>query len=256
MIFEIILCIHKDHNQLVNCLKSIDKNLSKEIGLIIVINGNQVDLLEKKIKIYLKSSFYRIITTHQPGLSNALNIGLNASTAKYIIRHDSDDIWLDHRLKLTKDAIKRNPEASIISFSYLSPKDNQNRIKYILKEGYNINFKNLLLKNIINHPTVTYKRNLIIKLGGYREFPNAEDFDLWLRALDNNYIIIKYNIPVILYSSKSISAARRSSQAYLSMSFSLLLLFIKRRSIIFLLGATYQFLKSILIFSFNLLSKK
>ena len=256
MKYEIILCIHKDHNNLCNCLKSIDKNLTSELGLLIILNGKESNSLKKKIKLTLKSNYFKIITTPQQGFSNALNIGLNASRATYIIRHDSDDIWLNERFNLVKKAVKINPKAAIISFSFFEDFRSRKNSNLKLTKSKNIKLKNLLFKNIINHPTVVFKRNIVINLGGYREFPFAEDYDLWLRALHKNQIIIKYDNPVIIYSKQSISAARNSAEAYLSMGFSLLLLFNKRKSIIFLLSSLYQFLKSFIVFGYNLIFKK
>ena len=42
----------------------------------------------------------------------------------------------------------------------------------------------IFFRNPINHPSVGFKRESILKLnGGYRHFPLYEDYDLWIRAL-------------------------------------------------------------------------
>ena len=44
----------------------------------------------------------------------------------------------------------------------------------------------MLFRNPINHPTVAFLKESIIKLdGGYRNCPLYEDYDLWIRAFNS-----------------------------------------------------------------------
>ena len=53
--------------------------------------------------------------------------------------------------------------------------------------------------DMIVHPSVLMKREVLIKLDGYRELVPVEDYDLWLRMLTASYRIGILNEPLIQY---------------------------------------------------------
>ena len=54
-------------------------------------------------------------------------------------------------------------------------------------------------RNIIHHPTVLMKKSVFHAVGGYRIYPCAQDYDLWLRFLETGY-----QIEMLPHSSASI----------------------------------------------------
>ena len=55
----------------------------------------------------------------------------------------------------------------------------------------NINYRDLIFKNIIAHSTVMYRKNLISKIGKYpKEFLYAQDYAFYLKVLKNYQIYI------------------------------------------------------------------
>jgi hypothetical protein len=44
----------------------------------------------------------------------------------------------------------------------------------------------MLQSNCFNHASVIFKKNVILKIGGYRPFPECEDYELWIRLIQNH----------------------------------------------------------------------
>ena len=145
---------------------------------------------KKNIKVfYLKENI---------GLGLALNYGLKRCTNKLVARFDTDDINLKNRFKIQYDQIKNEKNISIIGCSVL---EFQNNITNIILKTVPENHKNIIklsrIRNPLNHPTVIFKKDDILKVGGYRDIRFFEDYDLWLRSIKNNLIIKNINIPLV-----------------------------------------------------------
>jgi hypothetical protein len=49
------------------------------------------------------------------------------------------------------------------------------------------------VNNALNHPTVVFRRSLVLEVGGYRALPHLEDYDLWARVLAAGGVL--HNLP-------------------------------------------------------------
>ena len=87
-------------------------------------------------------------------------------------------------------------------------------------------------KNVICHPTVAIRRDLIYEMGGYQGPIFAEDYDLWLRiyaeygAKAFSYL----NKKTIYYRVSNLGEARRARLAYLGMANSQFFMFLKTKN--------------------------
>lgn len=115
------------------------------------------------------------------GISKTLNKGIEISSTELIARMDADDISRSNRLQLQYDYFLAHPETVLLSTS----------IRFINNEGYSIrDFKcthayNCYLIHFVCslfHPTIMYKRSVVLAYGGYM-VPYSEDFDLWWRII-------------------------------------------------------------------------
>ncbi len=127
-------------------------------------------------------------------LSIALNFGLKHCKYNFVARMDSDDIMCYDRLEKQRDYMLSNESIDVLGGQI-----------FVFPDGYSTAHpikitKELALKSqwFINHPTVMFKKDKILNIGGYRDYPElfAEDYDLWIKCLVNNYKIV--NLPDIL----------------------------------------------------------
>lgn len=151
------------------------------------------------------------------GLAKTLNEGIRAAEGEFIARMDQDDEALPHRLRTQYLFMKSRP-AMAVSGSYvlhMGKQKSRDRLVKLPITPWEI-VKTLKCENCIYHPSVMFRREQIISLGGYRsEFKNAEDYDLWLRV-SKRYRIA--NIPVALlryrFSIDGMTLGRKWEQLY------------------------------------------
>ena len=119
------------------------------------------------------------------GLTASLNDGLALARGKYIARMDADDISEKHRfaeqlayLEAHSDCVAAGCYVKVIGANGVVRQDR------ILETEHNAIEEQLLMGrgDSIPHPGVMYRKEAVLRIGGYREqFRTAQDLDLYLR---------------------------------------------------------------------------
>jgi glycosyltransferase involved in cell wall biosynthesis len=154
---------------------------------VIVINGASTDdtknFLDERAK---KDSRVRPVhheRNYYPDISRILNEGLKLSRGKYIARLDDDDYWCDPE-KLSKQIafLDARPDCVIAGGGTIVVDENdRERFRYMKLETDESIRARALFSNPFTHSTVMFHRDVALEVGGYGDFKNAEDWDLWLR---------------------------------------------------------------------------
>ena len=152
-------------------------------NFIVILDGPIDQQIEEYLKKKKEIKVFKL--KKNMGLSHALNYGLSFCSSEYVARMDADDICLPNRFNDQIKIIKES-DCDILSGSVIEFDSNNLNYKKMIK-------KNLYLYNVINHPTIIFKKDKIISLGGYRHIKYFEDYDLWLRAKKNklNFIFMQ-----------------------------------------------------------------
>ncbi len=201
MVSILIPVYNTDHVLLKKSIESCLSQTYKNYEIIIVDNKSTLDSTIKTLEMYNKTdkiSIYKI--ERQEGKKNisvALNYGLKKCKFNLIARMDSDDFMIENRIEKQVKYLEDNNHVDILGGNMvINEKEITNHPKIITKQIA------ALMPWFVNHPTVMFKKDKILKIGGYRESPAeiAEDYELWLRSLTNNLkienmqdILIKYN---------------------------------------------------------------
>ena len=163
----------------------------------IIINDGSTDTTADILNSYTDPRIKIITNSQNIGLTKSLNIGLKKCHGEYIARQDADDISLPTRLLKESRFLDENQNIVLIG-SLAAIIDSQNKILKTKKKSINplvIKFK-LLINNSFLHPSIMFRRELILKNSGYNEiFRFAQDYDLYSR------LSLKYslaNIPEVL----------------------------------------------------------
>ena len=132
----------------------------------------------------------RVRVLHRPptGLVAALNAGLDACRAALVARMDGDDICHPRRLEKQAAYLDAHPGVTLAACQVIQVP------RQLLSAGMRAyeNWQNSLLDhNQISrdlyvespfvHPSVIYRRDAVLAVGGYRDTGWPEDYDLWLR---------------------------------------------------------------------------
>ena len=193
---------------------SILRQTYSNLELIIIIDNP--DNIELCSYLYtLKDSRIRIIKNENNiGLVKSLNKAISYAHGKYIARMDADDISECDRLKSQKQFMDENQLDFVGGCIQLIDEKG----KYISNlhfptSQYTINFF-LKWGSCIPHPTWLLKKEVYIRLNGYRDIPRCEDYEFICRAIHYKYKIANIDQYVLKYRirSKSISNSKKASQ--------------------------------------------
>lgn len=201
---SIIMSIYNEEIEWIeHAIDSILYQTYKNIQYIIVVDNPYIG---EEIKDYLEKISLRdprvevIYNECNLGLACSLNIGITLAKGKYIARMDADDISLPERIEeqvnyFQNDSVDVvgtgryliNENGSIIG-GYIPPIIDPGKIKKILP-----------ITSCIIHPTVMIKTDVLKAVGGYRNFRQSQDYDLWLRLLSDGYKFSNINKPLLKY---------------------------------------------------------
>lgn len=168
--------------------------------LIFVDDGSKDNSLEIA-KSYKAELPYLIILAlgDNKGFGNALNLGVDIATGKYILRIDPDDEVHPDRLKLQYEFLEQNKKIDILG---------SNAVAFNSETGKNINKTNFPLthKKILSaykkgehgvlHGTVMGKSSFFKKHKYVQSNVPAEDYDIFARMINDGAIF--ENLPQVL----------------------------------------------------------
>lgn len=170
---------------------AIDSVLTQKVTpkeLIIVEDGpltNELyQILNKTSSNTGKTAIIRVPLLENKGLGNALNEGIKYCTSEWIGRMDSDDYSIHNRFEITLNEISKGD----IDFDVIGGHIEEFDSESFENKGFRkvrLNHKEILKdfrnRNPMNHVTVFFKLNSVLKVGGYGDFLFFEDYDLWAR---------------------------------------------------------------------------
>lgn len=186
-------------------------NLSTQDEAIVIDDNSADDTYEVFRKLIGSDPRFKIIRNSNPGLANALNLGIAKAKYSWIARFDSDDCYEPNRISEQRELL--TDEISCVFSDYTLHDENFNLITQLPSAIIDSCVKLSLVKNIRTpHPSVIFSKPKALLAGGYRssEFP-AEDLGLWLRMSEFGRIIsIPKNLLRYAVRSTSISSVKQA----------------------------------------------
>ena len=178
---SVVMPVRNGEQTLRRALTSTLLGLPDDAELVVVDDGSTDATAEVAARIRdPRLRFER--SQGSPGVAGALNFGIEIASGHYLARMDADDICARGRFRrqLRTMATERVDLCfgSILNFSPSAPWVLPSPPVPLTSE---IVPWQLLLDNVLAHPTMLCRRQVLLDLGGYRATP-AEDYDLWLRA--------------------------------------------------------------------------
>lgn len=200
-------------------LKSIliDQTL-KPAEVVIVEDGPISEELKKIIEKY-KKDFTEIIKSikikENKGLGDALNIGLKKSSYDIVARMDTDDIALPNRFEKQFNFFIKN-DFDVVGTNIIEFENNENNIIGYknVPETHNEIVKYSKKRNPINHPSVMFKKESVLKSGNYEKMLGFEDYYLWVRMIMKGYKFYNIQEPLLKFRTGKEMIKRRGSLKY------------------------------------------
>lgn len=173
--------------------RAIDSVLQQDVeGIeLIVVDDGSTDGTKELMEQYSDERIRYMRTPVNRGVANARNAGIRRAKGKYIAFQDSDDVWVQGKLKAQIKAIEEADEETALSYHIMAriTPDGKRRLipdeKLPMEKRVGKIYEQLLRVNHIGAPAICVKREALTGPDGVGVFdtvmPNLEDYDLVLR---------------------------------------------------------------------------
>ena len=200
---SVVMAINRMDDYVSKAVNSILNQSFINFEFIIVINGDK-----KKLKYYFdnlknKDKRLRIYESEIQQLQFNLNYAIELAEADIIARMDSDDIAEANRLEEQYNYLKKNNLDLLGSdFYYIDENDHILRKKTPRVRKNEEIRKKLRYHCVFCHPTIMFRKEILLDVGGYCFGSISEDWDLFLRLSRNSKLrfgiidskLLKYRI--------------------------------------------------------------
>jgi len=168
--------------------------------IILTVDGPVSDVLNSIIERYEyeKENLKVVRLPKNVGIGIAHKIGVECCSNSLIAIMDSDDIAVSDRFEMQLRYFEKHKDVDVVG-GYISEFiDNTENIVGIRDVPLtDIAIKRFLKKRCpMNHVTVMFKRDVLLKTGNYENWDSNEDYHLWCKMLLNKCIF--GNIPTVL----------------------------------------------------------
>ena len=185
----VLMPVRNGARYLENSMSNILENCSKADEIIIVEDNSSDDSMQQLKEWAKRDSRIRVVKNRKAGIVSALNLGLQLSSNNWIARFDVDDQYPRNRIDLQMGYLQ---EGCVAVFSDYDLRGEGTTPLGRIVGAINSDAVSLSLVSgqRTPHPSVIYRKDSVISVGGYREedFP-AEDLSLWLRLSRSGKLI-------------------------------------------------------------------
>ncbi|MDO4922244.1 MAG: glycosyltransferase [Phascolarctobacterium sp.] len=219
--FSVLLSVYKNEKPeyLRLALQSIAAQTLQPDEIVIVKDGGLTQALDAVIDDFAaKQQNVRVLPFAQNrGLGLALRDGVTACTHEYIARMDTDDIALPDRFARQMAYLAKHHDIALLGGWITEFSQDADKPDTITKLpcAHEAILSYAKKRNPFRHMTVVFKKSAVITSGNYRDFLWFEDYDLWVRILQQGYKVA--NMPEVLVNVRAGEEmfARRGGWRYL-----------------------------------------
>jgi len=185
---SILLPVRNEEHLLPAALTSLYRQTLGDWELVAVNDGSRDATGAILDSAAAKDSRIRVIHRPAEGLVATLNAGLEACRAPLVARMDGDDICHPQRLELQAAQLAAHAEITLLACRVRHvPRQRLSDGMHAYEQWQNSLLdhaaivRDLFVESPFTHPSVMFRRNAVLNLGGYRDCGWPEDYDLWLR---------------------------------------------------------------------------
>jgi glycosyltransferase involved in cell wall biosynthesis len=208
----IIIPCYNSSNTLTRAIDSII-NQSFPVNEVIVVDDYSIDSVKIEEICNLYDSVKYIKNKKNLGLAGSRNKGVSFAISDIIAFLDADDQYHKHKIEMQLRYINKKNAVStdakkidITSLADINETLSLNPNTKIFKSPY----QNLLFNRLVGSSLMIYK-STFDKFNGYdSDLRSCEDFDLWIRLLNEGTSVISIKAPLYLYYDTEGSLSKNS----------------------------------------------
>ena len=226
MKFSVLLSIyHKEKPEYFNrAMQSIwEEQTVQPDEIVLVLDGPLPKELMGTIERWQQTigeKLKQIPLAQNVGLGEALNQGLHACSHNLVARMDTDDIAIPKRFETQLEVFA--DERIDICGSWISEFESDETLVESVRKvpQYHADIVHFAQKrNPMNHPSVMYRKDAVLKTGGYRPMLWFEDYYLWVRMLQSGAQFYNIQTPLVHMRAGTAQLERRRGIAYAKQEF-------------------------------------
>ena len=170
---------------------ALDSILRQSFGqweLVVPDDGSSDDTPRILADYARRDGRIRIVSPEGRGLVSALSTGLAACRAPLVARMDADDISHPRRLELQLRFMEENPDVGLVACGFRHfprPGVRVGMRSYEVWQNtlltHDLVLRDLYVESPFVHPSVMFRKEPVLNVGGYADPGWCEDYDLWLR---------------------------------------------------------------------------
>lgn len=199
--------------------RAVDSILAQTLScfeLLIIDDGSSDGALEALQPLARRDPRIRIFRNPPCGLVAALKQGLAVARAPWIARMDADDRCHPERLQQQRDFLEGHPELGLVSCRVTYGGDRSSQQGY----AHYVDWLNTLIdpepialnrfiESPLPHPSVMFRAALPQQHGSYIDGPFPEDYDLWLRWMEQGVMIGKVDASLLTWNDPPTRLSRQ-----------------------------------------------
>ncbi len=244
-----LIATHVNDEFLHRALQSVLSQSFANFEVVVVINGpNAAEVAAAVIFSFGSDHRVRVFTTDVRHLTFSLALGLHHARGQLIARMDGDDLSTPDRLERQVAFMDAHPNVVALGTAYELIDDSDDPIGVVQLPTGNSDIRRRLFRGFgLCHPSVMFRREVVIGVGGYLGGVYAQDYDLWARlALNPSNRFANLEDVCLRYRVAGAGGARKARSAYASVAVSQLHNFLMGAGFAWLLAAFLSLVKALL----------
>ncbi|GFO63215.1 glycosyltransferase [Geomonas paludis] len=185
---SILMPVRNEEQHLPAALASLSAQSFRDWELVAVDDGSTDRTPDILARAAAADARVRVLATGGQGLVPALNLGLAECRSELVARMDGDDISHPARLQAQIGYLAAHPEVGLLATSFhhfprrhigsgmMGYQQWQNSLLC-----HDAILADIFVESPFVHPSVIFRKEEVLQVGGYRDMGWAEDYDLWLR---------------------------------------------------------------------------
>lgn len=195
----VLMPVYNSENYLKESIEGVLNQTFKDFEFLI-INDGSTDRSVEIIQSYDDDRIRFINNQDNKFYMKRLNEGIEIAQGKYIARMDSDDICLPERLQKQVEVLDKNPDVGIVGTFWQMFGSRDNLVE--VPQNHDDIKVFSIFHSPFGHPTVMFRKSMFneFSLRYSEDFPFAEDYELWTRALkyfkgaNINEVLLNYRV--------------------------------------------------------------
>lgn len=180
---SVVIPVFNGSQYLEETVYSVQNSSYKKLEILLIDDGSgdhSKHICKKLVKKYKNVRFYSF--EKNTGLGRVLNFALEKAKGDYICRINQDDRMLKYRIQKQVQFLEKNRDVVAVG-SWIRLFDMHNHLEIIRFLEHDEDIKKMwLVVSPFSDPSVTYRKQVAIEVGGYKqEFWPADDTQLWYR---------------------------------------------------------------------------